>query len=138
MLPQSHSTPAFISAEAAWFWACAVLRDRHRGRAGPAGPCRVEDVIKGLDSLYRHRRIELLHARVLRHWGWRGRAPNPAVPRERCDGRLWTEAIRMLDYPLRQRGIVAGGPLSRGRDLAVVPGLAIGGDAVAAIITLGR
>jgi hypothetical protein len=64
--------------------------------------------LKCLDALYRHRRIELLHVRILRIWGWRGMAPNPAWPRERCDARLWREALGRLDWPLRVRGIVAG------------------------------
>ena len=62
----------FPTAETAWFWTCAVLRARAAGRAGPPGPCRTEDVLRGLDRLYRNRRLELLHVRVLRRWGWRG------------------------------------------------------------------
>ena len=99
--------PPFTSAEAAWFWASAVLHARCEPAAPqpPAGPCRVEDVIKCVDVLYRAGTLELLHARILRIWGWRGLPPNPAHPRERCDWRLWREA---LDAPLRARGIVAG------------------------------
>ena len=103
-------TPPFASAEAAWFWTAASLRARQEASPAPGpGPCRPEDVLKCLDVLYRRRRIELLHVRILRFWGWRGRAPNPAWPRERCDARLWREAVSRLDWPLRVRGIVAGG-----------------------------
>ena len=100
----------FASAEAAWFWTASSLRARQEDSPalGP-GPCRPEDILKCLDTLYRRRRIELLHVRILRFWGWRGRAPNPAWPRERCDARLWREALNRLDWPLRVRGIVAGG-----------------------------
>lgn len=99
----------FPSAEAAWFWTAASLE----ARTNPAAPrppqraCRPEDVVKCLDELYRRRRIELLHARILRHYGRRGRAPNPAHPRERCDWRLWQEAMDRLAYPLRQKGLLA-------------------------------
>ena len=97
--PESRKAVAFPSAEAAWFWTAATLRARQNPAfAAPApGPCRPEDVVKCLDGLYRHRRIELLHARILRHWGMRGVAPNPARPRERCDWRLWHEALERLE-----------------------------------------
>ena len=61
-----------------------------------------------LDVLYRAGALELLHARILRIWGWRGLPPNPGHPRERSDWRLWREAMEALDPPLRARGIVTG------------------------------
>ena len=70
-------------------------------------PCDPDDVVKCLDQLYRHRRIDLVHARILRIWGERGMAPNPAYPLERCDWRLWREALDRLEWPLRVKGIVA-------------------------------
>ena len=104
-----HVRPApFPSAEAAWFWTSAALRAR-RDPAAPraqAAGCQPEDVVKCLDTLYRHRRIELLHARILRIWGLRGVAPNPAHPRERCDWLLWREALDRLEWKLRLQGIV--------------------------------
>lgn len=107
----------FASAEAAWFWTAACLRAQQEpGRPRPdPGPCRPDDVVKCLDALYRNRRVELLHVRILRLWGWRGVAPNPAWARERCDWRLWREALDRLDGKLRARGIVAGSvPLESG------------------------
>jgi len=102
-------TTPFASVEAAWFWTAASLRARQDATAPPGpGPCRPEDVVKCLDALYRQRRVELLHVRILRIWGWRGVAPNPARARERCDWRLWQEALGRLDWPLRVRGIVSG------------------------------
>ena len=105
-------TAPFASAEAAWFWTASCLRARQEA-LGPyvpsPGPCRPEDVVKCLDALYRQRRVELLHVRILRIWGWRGMVPNPAWPRERCDWRLWREALGRLEWPLRVRGIVVGG-----------------------------
>ncbi len=32
--------------------------------------------------------------------------PNPAYAMERCDFRLWREALDQLDWPLRAKGIV--------------------------------
>ncbi len=105
-------TVPFASAEIAWFWTASCLRARQEAMAAPGpGPCRPEDVVKCLDALYRQRRIELLHVRILRNWGWRGIPPNPAWARERCDWRLWHEALGRLDWPLRLRGIVAGNVL---------------------------
>ena len=121
--PRSAHTPRFASiaaaepfrsAEEAWFWTMAALIARRDGARISAGkgekvrPCEPDDVIKCLDRLYRQRRIDLIHARVMRIWGERGQAPNPAWPRERCDWRLWHEAISRLEWPLRQKGIVAG------------------------------
>ncbi len=102
--------PPFPTAEAAWFWTAASLMARRNPDAPrpPPGPCRPEDVVKCLDTLYRSRRIELLHARILRIWGWRGMAPDPRRAQEGCDSRLWQEAISRLDWPLRAKGIVAG------------------------------
>jgi hypothetical protein len=74
------------------------------GRA--ARPCEPDDVVKCLDTLYRRRCIDLTHARVLRIWGERGMAPNPAYPTEQRDWRLWREALSRLEWPLRVRGIV--------------------------------
>jgi hypothetical protein len=70
-------------------------------------PCEPDDVVKCLDTLYRRRRIEIAHARILRIWGERQDAPNPAHAGERCDHRLWREALRRLEWPLRVKGIVA-------------------------------
>lgn len=103
-------TAPFVSTEVAWFWTAASLKARQDAGISPGpGPCRPEDVVKCLDILYRQRRIELLHVRILRIWGWRGMAPNPAWALQRCDARLWHEALGRLDWPLRSRGIVAGG-----------------------------
>jgi hypothetical protein len=71
-----------------------------------ARPCEPDDVVRCLDTLYRRRRIDLVHARILRIWGERGIAPNPGYTGERCDARLWREAIDRLEWPLRVKGIV--------------------------------
>ena len=103
----------FRSAEDAWFWTMAALRARHDGArtarnpAAVARPCDPDDVVKCLDGLYRQRRINLTHARILRIWGERQTAPNAAGAGERSEWRLWREAMSRLEWPLRVKGIVA-------------------------------
>jgi len=100
----------FRSAEQAWFWTMAALAARRDGTrsSGPRTerPCDPDDVLKCIDQLYRHRRIDLLHARIMRIWGERRIAPNPAHPRERCDWRIWREAMERLEWKLRAKDIV--------------------------------
>ncbi len=102
----------FRDAEEAWIWTMAALVARREGARYVANqgtlrrPCEPDDVVKCLDQLYRHRRVQLVHARILRIWGERGTAPNPAYASERCDWRLWREALDRLEWPLRNKGIV--------------------------------
>jgi hypothetical protein len=72
-----------------------------------ARPCEPDDVIKCLDTLYRRRRIDLVHAKIMRIWGERQIPPNPIYVAERSDWRLWREALDRLEWPLRGKGIVA-------------------------------
>lgn len=109
-------TQPFTSAEEAWFWTMAALTARRDGARVAAGkgvaqrPCEPDDVIKCLDRLYRQRRIDLTHARIMRIWGERGVAPSPRHAQERGDSLLWREAMNRLEWPLRVKGIVAGAP----------------------------
>ena len=100
----------FRDAEQAWFWTMGALAARRdgggRGSAGIVRPCDPDDVVKCLDGLYRQRRIDLLHARILRIWGERQTVPNPAYAGERADAKLWCEAMGRLEWPLRVKGIV--------------------------------
>jgi len=106
-------TEPFRNAEEAWFWTMKALiarRDDARYKANngrTARPCEPDDVIKCLDTLYRRRRIDLVHARVMRIWGERQIPPNPICVAERSDWRLWREALDRLEWPLRVKGIVA-------------------------------
>ncbi len=94
-------------------WTMAALLARRDGARYSAGkgtvsrPCDPDDVIRCLDHLYRQRRIDLAHARVLRVWGERQVSPGTAIPSERGDRRLWLEALERLEWPLRRKGIVA-------------------------------
>jgi hypothetical protein len=107
-----HTQP-FSSAEEAWLWTMAALIARREGARYTAGqglvrrPCDPDDVVKCLDGLYRQRRIELVHARVLRIWGERQITPSTKVAAERNDHKLWVEALERLEWPLRVKGIVA-------------------------------
>ncbi|HUB45162.1 MAG TPA: hypothetical protein VMB73_09270 [Acetobacteraceae bacterium] len=102
----------FSSAEEAWFWTMGALKARREGARYTANlgavvrPCEPDDVVRCLDTLYRRRRIDLEHARVLRRWGERQAAPSPTHQFERSDWRLWREAMDRLDWPLRVKGIV--------------------------------
>jgi hypothetical protein len=104
---------AFHNAEEAWFWTMAALVARRDGARFTANsgliarPCEPDDVVKCLDTLYRRRRIDLVHGRILRIWGERQVSPNPAYATERGDWRLWREALDRLEWPLRVKGIVA-------------------------------
>ena len=109
--PQRRVEP-FRDAEQAWLWTMAALIARRAGarftaNQGKVGrPCEPDDVVKCLDSLYRRRRIDLTHARILRIWGERQMPPSAGRASERCDWRLWHEALERLEWPLRVKGIV--------------------------------
>ena len=110
--PGRTVTP-FRDADEAWFWTMAALMARRDGARYSANqgrtqrPCEPDDVLKCLDKLYRHRRSDLVNARILSLWGERQVAPNPAHGNERCDWRLWREALDRLEWSLRVKGIVA-------------------------------
>ncbi len=105
-------TQPFRDAEEAWLWTMAALTARRDGARYTANkgrvsrPCEPDDVVRCLDALYRQRRIDLTHARILRIWGERQAPPNPAFATERTDWRLWREALERLEWPLRMKGIV--------------------------------
>lgn len=117
----------FRSADEAWFWTMAALTARRDGARVVAGagralrPCDPDDVVKCLDRLYRQRRIDLVHARIMRLWGERGMAPDPACLAERNDWRIWSEAMQRLEWPLRIKGIVAGSSLGETAEVVPLP-----------------
>jgi hypothetical protein len=100
----------FEDVEQAWFWTMGALRARHDGASAGRGsvprPCEPDDVVRCLDQLYRHRRIDLAHARILRSWGERQMAPG-ADNGSRHDAALWREALGRLDCLLRGKGIIS-------------------------------
>ncbi len=110
--PSSLTEMKFASAEEAWLWTMSCLIARRQGarfganRGMVSRPCEPDDVVKCLDALYRQRRIDLLHARILRIWGERQAAPDPTYAAEKSDWRIWREALDRLEWPLRVKGIV--------------------------------
>jgi hypothetical protein len=124
-----HKTQPFLNAEEAWFWTMAALVARREGARIVAGkglvsrPCEPDDVVKCLDRLYRQRRVDLAHARILRIWGERGTAPDPRALREKGDHRLWREALDRMEWPLRLKGIVGGpeAPRDSAGEAEIVP-----------------
>jgi hypothetical protein len=118
-------TEPFATTEEAWFWTMAALIARQDGARIVSGrglvqrPCEPDDVVRSLDRLYRQRRIDLGHARILRRWGERQQAPDPRSPSESGDARLWQEALARLEWPLRVKGIVADGAAT-GREAAAI------------------
>jgi hypothetical protein len=104
----------FPSVEAAWFWTMLHLLMRRDGNRcigeTPLRPCKPDDIVRCVDLLFRKRRIDLAHARVLRIWGERRRAPDPSKPLEAHDARLWREAIQEMESPLIADGVVVMKP----------------------------
>jgi hypothetical protein len=108
-----RQTLAFTSAEEAWLWTMAALIARREGARYTANqgvvarPCDPDDVVKCLDVLYRQKKLDLAHVRILRIWGERQIPPSAALAAEQHDYRLWTEALQRLEWPLRVKAIVA-------------------------------
>jgi hypothetical protein len=92
----------FNSAEELWFWFIQANRARHDGarQSANAGniirPCDPSDVLKILERLRRHRRLDMNHFRVMRHYGDRMVAPDPYHARESASAALWGEAMSIL------------------------------------------
>ncbi|MCF3948283.1 hypothetical protein AiwAL_14235 [Acidiphilium sp. AL] len=110
-VPARPEIKPFASAERAWLWAAGCLAARRAGQPAPrdpAMPCTPETILLRLDRLYRARRIDLVHVRILRRWGDRGRAPDPRRGGDRNDWRQWRAALAELEDVLRELGIVAG------------------------------
>ncbi|MGC8468588.1 MAG: hypothetical protein ACP5NI_01655 [Acetobacteraceae bacterium] len=102
--PATPVPPPFANVAEAWFWTMTTLRAR---RAGAARCLMAEEILRCLDRLYRRRRIELAHARILRIWGERREAPPLARSGPTGDWKLWHEALERLEPPLRAKGIIA-------------------------------
>ena len=100
----------FRDAEEAWFWTMRVLMARREGtvrpRSGIPRPCEPNDILRCLDNLYRSRRIDLIHARVLRIWGERQMVPPSSWQGEHSHAALWREAMEELEWALRFKGII--------------------------------
>jgi hypothetical protein len=102
----------FDSAEEAWFWFMQANGARQDGARIAANlglykrPCEPSDILKILERLRRHRRLDMHHFRVMRHYGDRMIAPEPDRPREAIAARLWAEAMDILNDVLIAKDIV--------------------------------
>jgi hypothetical protein len=103
----------FTSAEEAWFWYIAAMQARLDGARIVAGlgreirPCEPVDIYKAVERLYRNRRLQMDHIRILRHYGLRGVAPDHTRIREMLPSKLWKEAMERLQESLKLKGIVS-------------------------------
>lgn len=91
----------FATPEAAWFWAMQTLMARRDGDPAPDPHGIADTIVKAVDRLYRQRRLDLAHARVLRVWG-----EQQCQPTRAADWRLWSEAMLRLGERLRALGVV--------------------------------
>ena len=102
----------FDSAEEVWFWFIAANEARRDGAKIVANqglykrPCEPSDVLKICERLYRHRRLDINHFRVLRHYGLRAISPDGDRPKEVLSFRLWGEAMDILEDVFISKGIV--------------------------------
>lgn len=103
---------AFESAEEAWFWFIQATMAKEEGARIRANeglytrPCQPTDILKILERLQRHRRLDMHHFRVLRHYGLRMMAPDMTRAKEVLAARLWDEAMDVLTEVLTAKGIV--------------------------------
>jgi hypothetical protein len=108
----SEKAEPFLNAEEAWFWFIAAMKAREDGARFTAGmgkavrPCEPVDIYKAMERLYRMRRLQIDHIKILRHYGRRGVAPDQYYAREMIAYRLWCEALHILETSLRAKGIV--------------------------------
>jgi hypothetical protein len=102
----------FTDAEEAWFWfinANKASRDGARIRANEGlykRPCEPSDILKILERLHRHRRLNMHHFRIMKHYGQRGLVPDDTRPKEVLAARLWMEAMDVLGDVLLAKQII--------------------------------
>jgi hypothetical protein len=111
--PQGEeSVQPFASTEEAWFWFIQAQQARNEGARFSAGlglvrrPCEPLDILRVLDRLYRHRRLQMDHLMVLRHYGRRQMPPDARRPKEIRAHKLWVEALERIETVLERKGIV--------------------------------
>ncbi len=102
----------FDNAEEAWFWFINATTARESGAKIRANeglykrPCEPSDIMKILERLHRHRRLDMHHFRVLKHYGLRMIAPDITRAREVLAARLWNEAMDILSDVFISKGII--------------------------------
>lgn len=102
----------FINAEEVWFWFMQANKAKQDGARQGANqgdvirPCEPSDILKILERLRRHRRLDMNHFRVMRHYGERMVAPDPYHAKESLSARVWNEAMGILREVLVSKEIV--------------------------------
>ncbi len=102
----------FDSAEEAWFWFIQATTAREAGARIRANeglykrPCEPTDIFKILERLHRHRRLNMHHFRILRHYGVRMVAPDITRATEVLASHLWDEAMAVMRDVFVAKGIV--------------------------------
>ncbi len=102
----------FQNTEEAWFWFIQAYDARQSGARITANlglykrPCEPSDILKICERLRRHRRLDMNHFRVMRHYGQRMIAPDASRPNEAMSARLWDEAMDILGDVLIAKKIV--------------------------------
>lgn len=102
----------FESAEEAWFWFITSWQARQEGAKITAGqgdivrPCEPVDIFKIVERLYRGRRLQIDHLRVMNHYGKRQMKPDLYRPNEARSYTIWEEGMMRLESALESKGIV--------------------------------
>jgi len=92
----------FQDVEEAWFWFMQAYDARQDGARIIANqglykrPCEPSDILKICERLRRHRRLDMNHFRIMRHYGQRQLAPDPTRLKEKTSFRIWFEAMKIL------------------------------------------
>ena len=102
----------FNTTEEAWFWFMQANRARQDGARITANqgsvirPCEPSDILKILERLRRHRRLDMNHLRVMRHYGERMLVPDLYHAKEALSAKIWNEAMEILGEVLIAKDIV--------------------------------
>jgi len=111
-LTDSRKEKPFSTAEEAWFWYVRCHKARRDGarfenRTGPfCRPCEPDDLYRAVKGLALKRIIGREHLRVLNHFGFQERAPDPRCREEERSFALWDEALDRLSSILKAKDIV--------------------------------
>ena len=110
--PDIKNTIPFNDAQEAWFWFIQAQAAKNDGARFAAGqglyprPCEPIDILRILDSLYRQRRLQMDHLKVLRHYGRRQMAPDLRRTKETRAHEIWREALTIMEPVLERKGII--------------------------------
>lgn len=102
----------FSNAEEAWFWFMQANKARQDGAKSRVEfgavirPCEPSDILKILERLRRHRRLDMNHFRVMRYYGERMVAPDRCRVKESSAAKIWNEAMSVLGEVLIAKNII--------------------------------